>query len=67
MFTFIFFWWGITPQKTIKIAKVYEWNSDSDTLTFSRNKIFRLRTQLEIICSKLTIETAEQGVKYVQI
>ena len=24
MFTFVFFWWGILPQKTIKMTNVYE-------------------------------------------
>ena len=52
-------------QKTIKMAKVYELNFNSDNFTFQRNKIFRFPTPPATTCSKLTIETLEQKVKNV--
>ena len=39
----------------------------ADCQGFSHNfKVVKIHSQPPIICSKLTIETLEQGVKYVQ-
>ena len=54
------------PKKTVKSAETYELNSNLDTFTFSRNKIFRLHTQPATTCSNLTIETLKQKVKHVR-
>ena len=35
------------------------------TVSLQKNQFFWISSQLAFICSKLTIETVEQGVKYV--
>ena len=63
--------------KSLRHSQVFKWLMSLSVLqrssllqAFNRivsmKNIFKIHTQLAITCSKLTIETLEQGVKYIQ-